>query len=185
MSRFRPRGDLFHTNTLEVLDGSLAHRSPIFARGNILTAFNQLSVVAILDPQARRLVWAMAGPWQGVHYPTLLADGRILLFANGARRGASTVAILDPLDSEYDWIYRGDPPESLYSEACGSAQQLPNGNVLIAESADGRILEVTPEREIVWEYLNPFDMPDASGDIPLIYFATRHQTLPGGLRAPG
>jgi len=34
-------------------------------------------------------------------------------------------------------------------------QRLPNGNTLITESTQGRIFEVTPENEIVWEYYNP------------------------------
>ena len=36
------------------------------------------------------------------------------------------------------------------------AQRLPNGNTLITEGADGRIFELTAEKEIVWEYVNPF-----------------------------
>ena len=37
---------------------------------------------------------------------------------------------------------------------------MPNGNTLICEGAPGRIFEVTPSREIVWEYVNPFFYPD-------------------------
>ena len=36
------------------------------------------------------------------------------------------------------------------------AQRLPNGNTLITEGSDGRIIEVTPDHEIVWEYINPY-----------------------------
>ena len=34
-------------------------------------------------------------------------------------------------------------------------QRLPNGNTLITEGAGGRIFEVTNDRQIVWEYMNP------------------------------
>ena len=37
-----------------------------------------------------------------------------------------------------------------------NAQRLPNGNTLVNEGMDGRIFELTPEEEIVWEYVNPF-----------------------------
>ena len=37
------------------------------------------------------------------------------------------------------------------SRNVSSAQQLPNGNTLIAEGALARIFEVTPDNEIVWE----------------------------------
>lgn len=177
-ARFRPRLDLFHTNTLEVFDGSQAHLSPLFARGNILTAFNKLSVIAIVDPRRREIVWAKAGNWEGVHHPTLLEDGRILLFANGRRRGASAVIMLDPLRPGHRWRYVGTPPGSFFSKFCGSADALPNGNVLIADSMNGRIFEVTRKGKIVWEYFNHFEMPERSDGIPRIFSATPVPGLP-------
>ena len=35
------------------------------------------------------------------------------------------------------------------------AQELPSGNVLVTESDRGRVIEVTPGGEVVWEFLNP------------------------------
>ena len=43
-----------------------------------------------------------------------------------------------------------------YSPFISSAQRLPNGNTLITEGSDGRVFEVTPQHEIVWEYINPY-----------------------------
>lgn len=43
-----------------------------------------------------------------------------------------------------------------YSSYISSAQRLPNGNTLITEGSDGHLIEVTPEHEIVWEYINPY-----------------------------
>jgi hypothetical protein len=37
----------------------------------------------------------------------------------------------------------------------GAQQRLPNGNTLITESEAGRLLEVTADGEVVWEYINP------------------------------
>ncbi len=42
-----------------------------------------------------------------------------------------------------------------FSELCGTCQRLPNGNTLITESTRGRAFEVTPDKEIVWEFFNP------------------------------
>jgi len=42
------------------------------------------------------------------------------------------------------------------SHYISSAQRLPNGNTLIDEGADGRLFEVTAQKEIVWEYVNPY-----------------------------
>ena len=42
-----------------------------------------------------------------------------------------------------------------YSIMVSSAQRLPNGNTLITEGAHGRLFEVTPDHETVWEYMSP------------------------------
>ena len=43
-----------------------------------------------------------------------------------------------------------------YSPFISSAQRLPNGNTLITEGSGGRIIEVTQDHEIVWEYISPY-----------------------------
>ena len=40
----------------------------------------------------------------------------------------------------------------------------PSGNTLICEGQWGRLFEVTPEGDIVWEYVSPFMGPDRFGD---------------------
>ena len=37
-----------------------------------------------------------------------------------------------------------------------SMQRLPNGNTLICEGPSGRVFEVTADKELVWEFVNPF-----------------------------
>jgi hypothetical protein len=43
-----------------------------------------------------------------------------------------------------------------FSYYISSAQRLQNGNTLVTEGATGRVFEVTPANEVVWEYVNPF-----------------------------
>jgi hypothetical protein len=42
------------------------------------------------------------------------------------------------------------------SARVSGAQRLENGNTLICEGKEGRIIEVTPEGDIVWEYISPY-----------------------------
>ncbi|MBX7226548.1 MAG: aryl-sulfate sulfotransferase [Chitinophagales bacterium] len=42
-----------------------------------------------------------------------------------------------------------------FSTVMSSAQMLRNGNVLICEGQPGRLFEINPNKEIVWEYVNP------------------------------
>ena len=53
------------------------------------------------------------------------------------------------------WQYMGN--SSMYSAFVGDARRLPNGNTLMSSSIEGHFLEVTPEGEIVWEYVVPLN----------------------------
>ena len=148
------RADLLHTNTLEILDGSLADAVPAFAAGNVLISIRELSVIAVIDMVQRKIVWAQSGVWTLQHQPTVLDNGNLLLFDNLGDGGQSQVLELDPVTLRTAWAYRGSE-HPFYSSSCGSNQRLPNGNTLITESDNGRAFEVTPDESIVWEYYTP------------------------------
>ncbi len=51
---------------------------------------------------------------------------------------------------------------------------LPNGNVLITESNNGRILEVTRDHKIVWECRNPSRLETDKRMVAVIFNAERY-----------
>ena len=57
---------------------------------------------------------------------------------------------------EIVWIYETDGYANLrfFSKSMGTQQRLPNGNTYIAEDNTGRLFQVQPDGEIVWEYMN-------------------------------
>lgn len=128
----------------------------------------------------------------------LPGEGNILIFDNGGwagydhpnqftstgnkavRRDFSRVLEIDPTTMEIVWQFspaemgHGMPfhASHFYSPFISSAQRLPNGNTLITEGSDGRLLEVTSDHELVWEYISPYwgkQMP-----INMIYRAYRY-----------
>ncbi|NKB72010.1 MAG: thioredoxin [Candidatus Latescibacteria bacterium] len=134
------------------------------------------------NPALRKLGWII-GPHHPHLIPQgLPGAGNILVFDNGglagygspnpgsptghnhARRDYSRVLEINPLTLEIVWQYSaveaGFPPileaYKFYSSFVSSAQRLPNGNTLITEGTDGRLIEVTSEHEIVWEYISPY-----------------------------
>ena len=155
LDRVATSGDILHTNTLERLDGRLAHLSPIFAEGNLLISARELDTIAIIDGHTHLVTWALSGMWMAQHQPTLLDNGNILLFDNKGHQGRSKVLEINPLTQEIVWSYEDGPATVLYSPTCGSCQELPGGNVLITESDTGRAFEVTRDKSIVWEFRNP------------------------------
>lgn len=174
----RDGGDIFHTNTLEVLDGRFAARSPAFRRGNLLLSVLKLDTLAILDPDREEIVWARTGSWRRQHQPTFLADGRLLLFDNtGPGQGRSRVIELDPLSGEIVWQFGGTPEVDFFSKTLGSCQRLANGNTLITESENGRALEVTRDGRVVWELNNPYRAGERNELVAVLFEVQR---LPPG-----
>jgi hypothetical protein len=148
-------GDVFHTNSLRVLDGRLAKDAPAFAKGNVLTSLLNLNVILVIDLEEERVVWWHQGDFKAQHDPQILANGNLLLFDNRGRAGASSVQELDVPSMELRWIYRGSEEQPFFSDTCGTAQRLPSGNTLMTESDGGRAFEVTPDGEVVWEFYVP------------------------------
>ncbi|MGD8817299.1 MAG: arylsulfotransferase family protein, partial [Acidobacteriota bacterium] len=151
------RGDIMHTNTLQLLGADAEADAPAFRPGNILTSFRKLDAVAVIDPRVNRVVWALRSITKGQHDPTLLDDGNVLIFDNQrAADPGSRVVEVDPASREILWRYpTEDMDGGMYSRCCGTAQRLPNGNTLITYTGPGRAVETTAAGRIVWEFENP------------------------------
>jgi hypothetical protein len=153
--------DIFHTNTLEILDGSLGRKIPAFKKGNILICLHRTSTIAVLNPEERKIVWALSHMFFLPHHPTVLPNGNILLFVNCGfeyeSQMRSQLLELNPLTQEIKWTYRH---KDFFSKTGASADRLTNGNTLITESNSGRAFEITKEGKIVWQYLNPHVVKD-------------------------
>ena len=149
--------DLFHTNSIEWMRRKrLVGRHPLYDLSNILVCFRHQDRVAVLNWVSNEIVWAWGlGELSGPHDAHVLDNGHILLFDNGLVPKRSRAVEVDPLTGEIVWQYQGDPPASFYTMSKGSVQRLPNGNTLIAESDKGRAIEVTPDKEVVWEFICP------------------------------
>ena len=170
--------DVFHTNSVTVLDGSLADRWPAFRRGNLLVSIKRLNAVAVVDPDAGQIVWALTGQWYGQHSARLSAKAHLLLFDNlGSMRRASRVLEIDPLTQDLLWSYGARAGQSLISEIIGFVERLSGGNTLITETNYGRVLEVTPDQRVAWEFVNPYRFHKKSEPekqlVAVVYFMER------------
>ena len=149
------------------------------------------------SPALRRLGWMIGNHHAHLIPRGLPGEGNLLIFDNGgwagygapnpgaptgiknALRDYSRVLEMDPLTLKIVWQYT--PAEAgyrmpldanrFYSPFISSAQRLPNGNTMVTEGNDGRIFEITPEGETVWEYLSPY--PAGRRHFNLVYRAYR------------
>ena len=68
----------------------------------------------------------------------------------GGGMGASAT-----VSNQIVWTYASVLENSFYSLYISGAQRLPNGNTLSCSGAHGHFFEVTPDGDVVWEYINP------------------------------
>ncbi|HMV68670.1 MAG TPA: arylsulfotransferase family protein, partial [Myxococcota bacterium] len=147
-------GDLFHTNSIERLDGRYVKLDPAFREGNLLVSMRNLDAIGVVDPQARRFVWLLQGGFRKQHDANLTAQG-VALFDNAGLGRWSRGLVVDPRTGEPVWSYAGSAQRPFRSATLGTIQVLPNRDVLLTESDGGRAIEVQPDGTIVWEMYNP------------------------------
>ena len=133
-----------------------------------------------------RRIGIIVGPHHTHMVPKgLPGEGNILIFDNGGwsgygapndfsfdgtkvnRRDYSRALEIDPTTLKVVWEFKGRDytkgmmpmlqDTALYSQLISCCQRLPNGNTLITEGSFCRLMEVTPDKEVVWEYRAPFD----------------------------
>jgi hypothetical protein len=168
-------GDYLHANSVDVLTRP-APGIPGSRAGQVLISFREVSTVALVDKQSQQIVWAQTGPWVRQHDAQLLPSGNMLLFDNEgdySGHGISRVIEFEPATASIVWSYAGSAEAPLESAARSSQRRLANGNTLIVESMAGRVIEVAPDGDIVWEFINPVRGGDGDRRIPIIFWVQR------------
>jgi len=176
--------DYLHMNAASPIPEGAGHTDPRFKPGNVIVSYRFINTLAVVDRDTKKIVWKTAGLTIGQHNPHfvpsgLAGTGHVLVFDNGyvdgntnpfriSSRPYSRVLEINPLDNSTAWEYTAEnsnrPIWTFFSHYISGAQRQPNGNTLICEGSNGRIFEVTPAGEIVWEYVNPF--PNLTAKIP-------------------
>jgi len=132
--------------------------------GDILYRWGNPQTYRAGGPGDQRLFDQHNAHWIG---PGLPGEGNILVFSNGNARNFSTAdEIVPPVDEKGNyarvagaafgperavWSYGEGARSPFLSRTFGGVQRLPNGNTLICVSNAFRIIEVTPEGDVVWE----------------------------------
>jgi hypothetical protein len=132
----------------------------LMPNGDLIFSCRQNSRIGIVERPGGTLRWKYGAPEiVHQHHATAVGDGHIQVFDNGMHRIGlpySRVVEVDPATDRIVWEYTGEPPEQFFSGHISGAERQPNSNVLICEGSSGRIFEVTPRGETVWEWVTPF-----------------------------
>jgi hypothetical protein len=147
-------GDLLHSNTIVPLPRAI---DGLGEAGDLMVSMYSLPGIAVLsakDLSVRRFFSrdVVGDP----HQPVLRSSGRFMSWDNGLRERRSTIIEVDPSTQLRYPVWPRSAETRLFMPWGGGLQVLDNGNVLATLSTDGRAIELTPEGDVVWEYLSPY-----------------------------
>ena len=175
-------GDWLHMNTVSYVGPNKWYDEfgdMRFHPENLIVGSAKANWIAIIDKQTGKFVWRMGPDYSegmpgsefgGIRFSHnahvipkgLPGEGNILLFDNGIASGKGDLSLkgaghsrvleFNPIDFSLVWEYTDD---RLFSPNMSSAQRLPNGNTFITEGLSGTLLEVTADKELVWEAHGP------------------------------
>ena len=136
--------------------------------GNYIVSWRNLDQVMAINSQTGDLLWRIGGaqgdyqfvndPLGGFskqHSAKILPNGNLLVYDNGTEHDpAETRAVEYRLDhvaktATLVWEYHHDPP--IYTAFVGWVERLASGNTWVGFSLQGRVVEVDPSGNVVWE----------------------------------
>ena len=141
----------------------------------------------IIDRKTRTMVWRWGNPYAwgggrktqgysrngdqilfGSHDCNWLPNGNVSIFDNGTKRPSTNYSAAYEIERDGTftggkivWQFKTADPNSFYSDYQSAAQKLPNGNWHITSTNNGHLFEVTPQGEVVWEFVNPMSGDEA------------------------
>ncbi len=152
-------GDTMHLNNVETFPTGV--ESETFAPGDLLMSIRNINTVMVVDPETLEIKFISTGPVVRQHDSDFLGGDVISIFDNANQtddprfgKAASRIVEIDARTGEHSVALDGAGKTPFYSDVMATHERLPNGNILVNESMWGRILEFTPEGELVYSYTN-------------------------------
>jgi outer membrane protein assembly factor BamB len=133
-------------NTITGPDWTHTNAAIRLANGNTLVSLRNFNLVAEVDRNGKVVRLWGEGIMSHPHGPEPLPNGN-LLFANPGRLPQAIE--IDPA-GKIVWSYTIPPDVQFASASTRDADRLQNGNTLI--TAANRLIEVTPQGEVVWQF---------------------------------
>jgi hypothetical protein len=153
-------GDTLHLNDIEVFPSHL--QAGVFQRGDVMISLRNIHAVLVFNPDTLTVKYLSIGKVVRQHDPDFIDGETISIFDNNLvrsdpRGSHSRIVVVSARNHQVRVLYSGSAEQPFYTDLMGKHQWLPNGNILITESTEGRAFEIDPKGELVWEYFNLID----------------------------
>lgn len=153
-------GDTLHLNDIETFHGD--GTQGFFAEGDVMISLRNIHAVLVFDPKTGRIKYKSVGEFVRQHDPDFIDGNTISVLDNhniapwsGGQN--SRIVVQSVTDGNTKIYYQGKREQRFYTDIMGKHQWLPNGNLLITESMNGRAFEINKDGDIVWQYVNVID----------------------------
>lgn len=153
-------GDTLHLNDVETFPSTMTEG--VFKAGDIMVSLRNINTLFVFNPNNRQITYLSIGEFVRQHDPDFIDGNTISIFDNNnlapADSGVQSKIIIQSLPDDEPYIYyTGSEEHPFFTDIMGKHEWLPNGNMIITESRNGRAFEIDSEGTIVWEYINILD----------------------------
>lgn len=149
--------DILHLNDVEPFPASM--EEGVFRRGDVMVSLRNINTVLVFHRDTRKVRYVETGGFVRQHDPDFIDGNRFSVYDNNnagpdSHGHQSRIVVVDAAEEALRVHFEGGPDVPFYSDIMGKHQWLPNGNLLVTESMMGRAVELSPEGEPVWEFVN-------------------------------
>ncbi len=148
--------DRLHLNDAEPFPSTM--EEGFFKKGDILVSLRNINTIFVFNRDTGKIKYCSTGRFIHQHDPDFIDGNRFSVFDNKsfAENGSvkSRIVIVNAAEDTFEVFFDGGGKIPFYTDIMGKHQWLPNGNLLITESREGRAFEINRRGEVVWEYIN-------------------------------
>ncbi len=154
--------------------------SDYWNKGDLLLSLRNLSTIILYRPSTNKIIWLKTGPWMNQHDVDFLDNHRISVFGNDViddegslndsrinnssdgrwrrlLKNHNNIYIYDFHDNSVSTPYENSMNSmSVQTLTDGLCEVLPNGDVFIEETTEGRLLRLTSD-SVKWEFVRRVD----------------------------
>jgi hypothetical protein len=150
--------DSIHLNEIQ----PALYSTEYWLTGDLLLSIRNRSTIFIYRPDTNKIIWLKTGPWLNQHDPDFLGESKISLFGNDVIRDKGRLVFVNGQNNIYLFDFKDRSVSTPYSDVLrkldvrtptqGRQKVFKNGDLFVEESDYGRILRVSPTKE-VWEFV--------------------------------
>jgi hypothetical protein len=146
IGNFIEEKDSFHLNDIQ----PALYSTDFWNKGDLLISIRNRNTIFLYRPSTNKIIWLKTGPWSNQHDCDFVDSSKILLFGNDIVRSAYDNTLINESNNAYIFDFATNSVTTPYTNFFkssnistimeGGCELLPNGDLFVEETCNGRIL---------------------------------------------